>query len=190
MENHKSEEINELAKALVDFHKGLVQPKLNKEVMVSSQRGSYKFKYADLSTVIETTKDLLVKNGLAVSQFGDANNLVTLLTHTSGQWLMGELSIGQYPNMQALGSAITYLKRYSYCAILGIVADDDDDANTACGNDVKLTDNEALKAKVLGEVEKAQSRDELTKIWQSCTILHADAEVKAAVQKKGQLWKK
>lgn len=35
---------------------------------------------------------------------------------------------------QSIGSAITYAKRYAFCAILGIVADDDEDANIASGN--------------------------------------------------------
>ena len=134
-----SAEINEIAAALSALQGSIKQPKLNKEVEVKTKTGGkYKFKYADLSACAEAAAPALKENGLAVSQIICNWTLITLLTHKSGQWIKSELPIslsGNSVDYQALGSAITYIKRYSYCAILGIVADADDDANAACGTE-------------------------------------------------------
>jgi hypothetical protein len=58
--------------------------------------------------------------------------LETTLYHTSGEWISGTQLVNPVKNdPQGLGSAITYARRYSLSAILGLVSDDDDDANTA-----------------------------------------------------------
>lgn len=130
-----SAEISEISAALSAFQGDIKQPKLSKEVKVKTKGGyEYKFKYADLSACVEAASPQLKAHGLAVTQIVSDGKLITLLTHKSGQWFRSELPIGQATDYQALGSAITYLKRYSYCAILGIVADTDDDANAACCN--------------------------------------------------------
>ena len=130
-----SAEINEISAALSAFQSELKQPELSKEVSVKTRTGSsYTFKYADLSTCVKAAVPTMSKHGLAVTQIISNGTLVTMLTHKSGQWFRSEITIGQPSDYQALGSAITYLKRYTYCAILGIVADTDDDANAACGN--------------------------------------------------------
>ena len=134
-----SAEIKDIAAALSALQGSIKQPKLNKEVEVKTKTGGkYKFKYADLSACAEAAAPALKENGLAVSQIICNWTLITLLTHKSGQWIKSELPIslpGNSVDYRALGSAITYIKRYSYCAILGIVADADDDANAACGNE-------------------------------------------------------
>jgi len=91
----------------------------------------------------------LKDNGLSVVQIINGQKLMTILTHKSGQWFRSETDIRIAPNAnyQELGSAITYLKRYSLCAILGIVADADDDANLACGNPAEFTDNSSRNKK-------------------------------------------
>ena len=64
-----------------------------------------------------------------------ANNTViveTILAHESGQWIQSELCMPLAKNdPQGVGSAITYGRRYGLAAIVGIVADDDDDGNAA-----------------------------------------------------------
>lgn len=153
-----SAEIHEISAALSAFQGDIKQPKLSKEVKVKTKTGGeYKFKYADLSACVEAAAPMLKAHGLAVTQLVSNHTLHTLLTHKSGQWFRSELPIGQVSDYQALGSAITYLKRYSYCAILGIVADTDDDANAACGNLAEFsTPKKAVtkKAKDLAPVTK------------------------------------
>jgi len=86
----------------------------------------------------------LAKHGLAVTQgisfqqgFSDNANvlhdtLTTTLIHKSGQWIQSEMPL-HLPKQdpQGQGSAVTYARRYAYMAILGLVADDDDDGNAA-----------------------------------------------------------
>jgi len=96
----------------------------------------FKSKYAGLPQVIETASPILAKHGLAVSQhIGyelDNDTLETWLLHTSGQYLVSRMRLLlTKQDSQGQGSAITYARRYSYMAILGLVADDDDDGNAA-----------------------------------------------------------
>lgn len=168
-----SAEIAEISAALSAFQGSIKQPNLNKEVKVQTTKGgTYRFKYADLSTCISAAAPSLKENGLSVVQIIYGQKLITILTHKSGQWFRSEVDIRIAPNAnyQELGSAITYLKRYSYCAILGIVADIDDDANAACGNQVEFTEtSKAKKTSALaytGE-QLAQALNELKQVTTS-----------------------
>lgn len=95
----------------------------------------FKSKYADLATVIGATRKALSDNGIAVIQSpqGDASSkqvvITTLLVHSSGQWLRGELALpcpSSKWDAQTVGSAITYARRYALQAILAIAGEDDD----------------------------------------------------------------
>lgn len=174
-----SAEINEIAAALSALQGSIKQPKLNKEVEVKTKTGGkYKFKYADLSACAEAAAPALKENGLAVSQIICNWTLITLLTHKSGQWIKSELpiSLNQGADYQALGSAITYIKRYSYCAILGIVADADDDANAACGNEATFNGQSntstaaaaytgAQLQEALARLNQCKTKPEATALW-------------------------
>ena len=93
-------------------------------------------KYADLATVVSHTQPILAKHGLAVAQFpttldGDPA-LTTWLLHSSGQSLKDTMRLCAAKNdPQGQGAAITYARRFAYMAVLGLVADADDDGNTA-----------------------------------------------------------
>ena len=100
----------------------------------------FKSKYASLSSVFAACRDLLADNGLSVSQFpatpnpgfGPGAALTTLLMHESGEWLEDTLFIPiEKATPQAYGSALTYARRYALSAIIGIVADEDDDGDRA-----------------------------------------------------------
>jgi hypothetical protein len=108
----------------------------DKEVTVQTKMGgSYKFKYAPLDSILNAVRKPLAKNGLAITQLLDAGDLVTMLLHSEGASLSGRVPLPQIDgNVQAFGSAITYLRRYSIQAILGIAAEEDDDGNQASGN--------------------------------------------------------
>lgn len=135
----RSEHINELATALAKFQGQLEQPKMNSTVKVKTRTGGeYSFKYADLSECKAAARKALSENGLSVTQLvEDDYSVNTMLMHSSGQWISSRLRMPVNTNVadaQTIGAAITYAKRYAFCAILGIVADDDNDANEACGN--------------------------------------------------------
>jgi hypothetical protein len=116
-----SPEINELAEAL---GKAQIQFKVAKRC---SENPFFKSSYADLASVYEAVREGLAANGLAISQWPTGGGVETILMHRSGQWIRdfcGMPAKDQSP--QAIGSAITYARRYSLMAILGIPAEDDD----------------------------------------------------------------
>ncbi len=135
----ESADISKIAPALVRAQGAMENPPRNRSVQVRTQAGSYTFRYATLDKITDMTRHALAENGLCVLQpivsteRGPA--LVTRLLHESGQWMECEVllpALGNNP--QAFGSAVTYVRRYSVCALLNISADEDDDANRAAGN--------------------------------------------------------
>lgn len=97
----------------------------------------FKTKYADLDAILKACNPALSKNGLALIQapsFEEGRVYVkTRLVHSSGQWFETDLSLkpDKGDNAQAIGSAITYARRYSVEAILGVSASIDDDGEEA-----------------------------------------------------------
>lgn len=98
----------------------------------------FKNKYADLAAVWDAIREPLSKNGLSVTQtigpYGEGTYLFTTLRHKSGQWIRSLFPLPQSSRPQEFGSALTYARRYSLSAIIGIAADEDDDANAAQAN--------------------------------------------------------
>jgi len=101
-------------------------------------------KYADLESVLEAISGIH-KHGLALFHAveGDTDNVIVtaLLAHDSGQFLECSLAITPEPNKagkrtaQQVGSAITYGRRYTAAALLGITqADDDGNEASGVGN--------------------------------------------------------
>ena len=99
----------------------------------------FKSRYATLASVWDAIRGPLSRHGLSVSQVlespenGVGVAVRTMLLHTSGQWIASRyvMPIGDKLTPQAMGSAITYARRYALSAIVGIAPDDDDDGNAA-----------------------------------------------------------
>jgi hypothetical protein len=133
------EPIGNLAAALAAAQGELPAPKKTKTAKVRSDKGNYEYHYADLADVIEISKAILAKHHLAVSQptFVTPDRglvLVTRLMHKSGESIESSYPLPSGGKPQEMGSALTYARRYCYCAILGIAADADDDGEAANGN--------------------------------------------------------
>lgn len=115
----------------------------NKEVTVRPRDGGtpYKFKYATLETIFGAVRPALAKNGLSLSHRIDLEEgktkVVAVLAHKDGGKAECPFPIQLSGKMQEQGSAITYARRYTAQCILGVAADDDDDANTADGNTIE-----------------------------------------------------
>ena len=125
MKVNKSESIKELAIALNKFQAECSGAKKN------ANNPHFKSKFANLEAVINCAKDALSDNGLSVSQFPVMDQgyagVETLLMHVSGEWISNTLLLAcKKQDPQAMGSAITYARRYSYQSVLGIPAEDDD----------------------------------------------------------------
>lgn len=141
---NRSDQINELAAALAKAQGSFPAIEKNRQVTVKSEKGSYKFWYATLDHIVDGIRKPLSDNGLSYVQAiiqSDREMLCeTMLMHASGQFITTQLPVkyaDQKNNAQALGSAITYAKRYALTAMLGIVADEDDDGNAADGNQIE-----------------------------------------------------
>ncbi|SRR5258706_3753004 len=130
----QSEIINELAAALSKAQ-GEMQAAIKDKV-----NPFFKSSYADLGSVWDAARPVLSKYGLCIMQTTEMNAdeskiiMVTTLAHTSGQWMKSFLPLNPAKNdSQGIGAAITYLRRYSLSAIVGVVCDEDDDGETAVG---------------------------------------------------------
>jgi hypothetical protein len=126
-----SEQINEIAAALAK-----AQGEMGGAVK-DSANPFFKSKYADLASVRGASIAALAKNGIAVVQSPSAAGVVvtltTLLLHTSGQWIRGEMTAtAKEDSPQAIISIVTYLRRTSLAAFSS-VAPEDDDAEAAQG---------------------------------------------------------
>ena len=95
----------------------------------------FKSKYADLASIRDATIPHLAKHGLSIHQVTKMNGqgmlLVTRLAHASGQWIVSEYPLPFSDKPHIMGSAITYARRYSWAAITGIAAEEDEDGNAA-----------------------------------------------------------
>lgn len=147
-----SESNTKIATALTAAWGAIENPKHNTSVQVKTKSGStYTFDYTDLGGIFDEAKKVLKVNGLSVLQNAYTERLEgtqiisveTMLLHNSGEWVKSSpLSMVANPNIQEMGGQITYMKRYSLSALLGIATEKDDDANAASGNEVnyKLSD--------------------------------------------------
>lgn len=98
----------------------------------------FKSSFSTMASVWDACREPLASNGLAVVQPPCASRVgvvtvVTMLMHESGEFIRSELSVSpKDTSPQTLGSLISYLKRYSLSAMVGVSsADDDDDGNAA-----------------------------------------------------------
>lgn len=111
-------------------------PTLTKDA--TGQIQSRHYKYTPLDTIVEKIGPLLEANQLVWYTMPGGTHEAPQLYYTlqhfpSGQSIDGTmpLMIGENPTSQALGSAITYARRYALTAVLNLVADDDDDGAAA-----------------------------------------------------------
>lgn len=128
---NQSENINELGLALSKVQGELDLVFKDKKVAFDTQKNDkVKYKYADLASCYEACKIQLSKNQIAIIQApGKIEGewlLTTTLIHSSGQWVKGSLPLNTLASAQALGSQITYLRRYQLCSMVGIAPEDDD----------------------------------------------------------------
>jgi hypothetical protein len=170
-----SESIANLAKAYAQFQAEVKNPNN------TAKNPQFKSKYAPLDEVINTAKPVLAKYGLSVLQStgseGESVVITSLLLHESGEFIQSsELTLPAYQikgggvkdfNAQGAGSAITYGRRYSLSALLGLSSEDDDDGNVASGG-YRDSSNNAPKSNTntgggLSDEEKEKRRQEAIK---------------------------
>lgn len=129
-----------LAEALAKAQGAIPAPMKNRTVDFTDNQGKrVHYNYADLADVIDCIRKPLSENGLSiihVLEYGSRSyGLVTTLLHSSGESISTwyPLPDPALPGMkpQAFGSAITYARRYSLSALVGIASEEDDDGADA-----------------------------------------------------------
>lgn len=132
-----------LAGALLAFQKEA--PNLQKNAI----NPHFKNKYISLDSLMEQVLPALNKQGVALIQApttidGHAGLRTTLVHAESGEHVEDVMPLMlEKANPQGQGSAITYARRYALMAILGLVADEDDDANVASPEPKTVTNTTA-----------------------------------------------
>jgi hypothetical protein len=134
-----------LAAALAALQADMPKVVKDKTARVPTKNGGeYTYKYSDLSTVSEALLPILGKYGLSFSAKPTMTDSHIFVLHYLLRHASGEADEGFYPlpdpttnGAQAIGSAITYARRYALCAVTGLAADVDDDG--AAANDARAT---------------------------------------------------
>lgn len=115
-----------LVKAQLEFTP-IIKDKLNPH---------FKSKYADLDSIMKSIREPLLRHNLVLFSFFEKTEeqmyLVTRITFApTGESFQIDYPITLPANEQQKGSALTYARRYSICALLNLSADADDDGNAA-----------------------------------------------------------
>ncbi len=159
----QSQDIKEIAKALNKAQSDL------KPAIKDSKNPFFNSKYADLGSAWDACRDLVIKNDMSIAQqptvIDGKNYLATTLMHTSGQWLRSYTVLNPTKNdPQGLGSAITYARRYSLMAMVG-VCPEDDDGNAASQPDTKPSQPETKTSNAQPEIEPVFKTNEERLEW-------------------------
>lgn len=139
----KSEKIINIAKALALFHVKI------EKVKKDSKNPFFKSTYASLSNILDAINIPLAETGLVFSQHPSGQNeLITILIHAeSGEYFESAytMPVSKQNDPQAVGSSITYARRYALGAILGLNIEDDDDANKGANKTPQPAQNSQIE---------------------------------------------
>lgn len=129
----------------------------------TAQAGNRTYKYLNLATILKTIKPVFEKHGLAFSQrvtfdnTGEARQTIgtieTIIFDDEEQMVACSYPFFVTGDPQQVGSAITYARRYSLYAVLGIFPDKDDDG--AYAKQRYDTDDRTISAEQYAELVKA-----------------------------------
>ena len=163
-----SEQINEISAALSKAQGEVANPVFNKT------NPHFKSSYADLSSVLNAVRPVLSKNNISIMQLTNLEEsglvLYTRLTHNSGQWIESVYPVTASGKHQEIAASLTYAKRLSLSAIVGVSGEDDDDGNAA--NTIPVVAKAASRPKVevspMTEEESANVRDTMLVTLDDC----------------------
>ena len=166
---NKSESIAALAAALATAQGSM------KGAVKDSANPFFKSKYADLASVVEAIRAAFSANGLSYIQTiqpsdRDEVRVETMILHSSGEWIScGVLALPvSKVDAQGYGSALTYARRYSLSAAVG-VAPEDDDGNAATMAKPKQIDY----SKHIASLGAAATLEDLQKVF---TVAYKSAQ--------------
>jgi hypothetical protein len=137
-------------------------PKLRKD----ATNPAFRSKYTSLDSIVETIGPILNKHGLVwttcptTNEHGQPALQYRLIHAETDQNITGTmpLLLGKV-DMQGLGSALTYCRRYALCAVLNLVADDDDDGHGASAPAGRTSQSDSPSEKQLDYLKSLVTRE-------------------------------
>lgn len=124
-----SESIEHISTAFAAAQAELINPPKNKV------NPHFKSAYVDLADGLDAVRKTFAKHSLSFIQGTSVSDGIivmnTRILHKSGQWIESEYPVSGFSKPQEMGSAMTYARRYSLFAMVGIAGEDDDDGNAA-----------------------------------------------------------
>ena len=170
----KSESIQNLSNAMAEFQKKIKQP------LKDANNPFFKSQYVPLENVVEAITETGSQLGISFMQFASSDEtgsieVATLVMHSTGEYIeFPPVRMKPESNKpQAVGSAITYAKRYALSAIFGITSDKDDDGNEATGL------NKQVEKQPKQQVTQDDATVKIEKYWTELEKLGVDVtEVK------------
>jgi hypothetical protein len=126
LDNYQSESLKELGVALAKAQGEMAMAGMH------ADNPFFKSKYATFAMLVKASRPSLSNNGLSIIQrvvtCNDVPYLGTMLLHASGEWIESRIKISPLKtDPQSFGSCLSYLKRYAYAALVGVICDDEDD---------------------------------------------------------------
>jgi len=142
-------------------------PKLERDRTVTVQQKSgdtYSYSYATLANLSETVLPLLAAHGLSFVAMPGAGSDGKMcvryqLLHESGESLAGEFPISGEGGIQMIGGRITYARRYCLAALVGVAADEDDEARLGEDTKPSTAQRAAPRARQSAPREPAAAQD-------------------------------
>ena len=149
---------------IADLMKDLVQLQAELPTMPKDASG-YGYKYTILDTIVTTIKPIMAKHNLAFMQSVGGLENVTITTrifNAMGQYIedtvqLPTIQANKMNNAQVLGAVITYMRRYTLCALLGITADEDVDAALPAKEEKRAPVQKAPQEQKGGPATQAES---------------------------------
>jgi hypothetical protein len=159
--------------ALISFKASPPTITKNKAVDFTSAKGRTHYKHATLDNVSGIIGAALAEVGIShrweTEQLdGGLIRVTCILTHAMGHsekvWLQASRDeSGNKNNIQAVGSTVTYLQRYTLLAATGMAVQDQDDDGAGGQGTAKMT--EAQKADWLASIEALEAQDAAVALW-------------------------
>lgn len=131
---------------------------------LNAENPFFKSSYADFNEIIRVSRPALTKHGLCVLQQTEVMNdgstvLKTILGHSSGQYIEATMKLNPTKtDVQALASYMTYVKRYCYAALVGVVTSSEDDDGE---NSMQFERNNGQKANQSEPIITMEQLDQL-----------------------------
>lgn len=142
-------------------------------------KNGYGYKYTDLDTVISSVRPILAKHGLGFMQMlttleNGKSAITTRLFSKEGEYLedttiLPEVAMAKTNSAQNLGAAITYMKRYALCAMLGISSDEDTDAVSPQQNFRAQPKAQTNPVQLAGGADTVQEHEQIEKLMAART---------------------